>query len=1205
LGKFNYLDTNQKYTLENILIDTGCNTLAIINSTIIKKYNLPIKNLSTPIIPILADTSTTKSPILYITEPIQIQFIDKNSNLVLSDSPIQFLVLDMMYDIILGLPWLQTVQPKINWNDLTLIPTRQPCTLALNNLTSGITAEFSTYVKEYTPSDIPLNPQGIPLKYTAFANIFQEKNNEAAPLPPHRPYDLAINLDLNNPLPPSPKIYPLAPIQEKILKDYIDKALIKGWISNSTAAYAEPIFIVPKPNNEGRACINYKNTNLRSEKITYPLPIVQDLLDKLGTAKVFSRLDLPDAYHLVRIKAGDEYKTAFRCKFGLFQYNVVSFGLTNAPAVFQFFLNDIFKDMINKFVVIYLDDILIFSDDENIHESHVTQVLQRLQDHHLVVNPKKCSFNVKSIDFLGYIVTVGKGLSMNPEKVRAITEWKAPNTVKQLQSFLGFANFYRRFILHYSKLIKPLSRLISKDVKFNWTPECDDTFNQLKKAFTTEPILRIFDFTKSCILETDSSDYAIGSILSQEQDGVFHPIAYHSRQLLAHEINYDIYDKELLAIIDSIKKFRHYLIGVPTEFIIYTDHNNLVKFESSQQLNRRQFRWSQMLSEYNFCVVHRPGKLSEKPDALSRKAEYSDIHKSKNFLRLFQRFPIDEFTPLTPTADLVPARTLTPTLGEAPLHALTTNINLESLNIKESISKVDKVPSYTLVPNLTQVPSCTLAPTTTSVPFSTMDLNQVEMTTFDFATNFLEKVKLAITELPSHYFHGKEGYTFQDNLYYYNNKIFIPTDILQQEIFAIRHNKPTAGHYGILKTLQLVSRNYYWPGMKRIITTYINGCHTCRLNKSTKHKKYGLLQPLPIPKQRWQDLSMDFITDLPLSQAFDALYIVKDRLTKQAHFIPCTKAITAEQTAHLFLKEIVRLHGVPLSIVSDRGPQFKAKFFREFFKVLGTATHLSTAFHPETDGSTEVLNQTVEQYIRIFGTYHQDDWTKHLSLAEFTYNNTVNSTTLLTPFYSNLGYHPLMDFHDIPLTVPAVLEQTTLLKDILLELTTNLVKAQESYSLQANKHRQTPPTTIAPGAQVFLNRKNISLKFGIKKFAQKFFGPFQVLEQINPVTFKLALPASLPIHPVFHVSLLEPAPLDAYPDQNSIPAPPIQVADTLEFEVESILAVRGTGKKKKYLVKWLGYDESENSWEPLSHLTHCKELLYSFHHPTSTPSFTL
>ena len=407
MGKLINPHRNQEYTLNDILIDTGSDAYMIINATLVDRFELPTFKLSSPYKPILADATPSQDRITLSTQPLHLTLTDKRNKKFKSIHPnSKLLVFPITHDIILGLPWCQEVCPEIDWSTLSLSLPNNIINISQVSVNNNSNPTLETYDKIYSKSTLKLNSRGIPAEYMDYSDVFKEKNDLPAPLPPHRPYVMSISLDPNNPLPPSPKIYPLAPAHEKILKEYIDRALAKGWISPSKAEYAEPIFIVPKPNNEGRCCINYKNTNQRTKKISYPIPLVQELIDQLGKAAVFTRLDLPDAYHLVRIKEGDEHKTAFRCKFGLFQYNVVSFGLNNALPVFQFFLDDIFKDELRVFVIIYFDDFLIYSEDPTQHEAHVKAVLQKLRKNNLVVNPAKCSFHVNKVDFLGYMVTV-------------------------------------------------------------------------------------------------------------------------------------------------------------------------------------------------------------------------------------------------------------------------------------------------------------------------------------------------------------------------------------------------------------------------------------------------------------------------------------------------------------------------------------------------------------------------------------------------------------------------------------------------------------------------------------------------------------------------------------------------------------------------------------------------------------------------------
>ena len=372
--------------------------------------------------------------------------------------------------------------------------------------------------KTHAASATPLDSRGIPLKYSDLKEVFSLKTDAALPpLAPHRTYDLAIDLDESRALPLPGKIYPLSPDETAALEMYISNALARGWISPSSSPLGVPCFYVKKPNGGLCLCVDYCGLNAITKKNSYPLPLISDLFDQLRTARRFTRLDLPDAYHLVRIKQGDEWKTAFRSKFGTFQYNVVSFGLSNAPSAFQFFMNDILKEYLGKFVAVYLDDILIYSNDPADHDEHVRLVLQVLSRHSLVVNPAKCSFDLQEIDFLGHIMSMD-GISMDPTKTAAISSWKTPSSVKDVQMFLGFVNYYRRFIWQFSKIVNPLTALLKKGLTFSWSSTCQDSFEELKRHFASAPILTHFNFECPAIVECDALDFACSGVLSQVTD---------------------------------------------------------------------------------------------------------------------------------------------------------------------------------------------------------------------------------------------------------------------------------------------------------------------------------------------------------------------------------------------------------------------------------------------------------------------------------------------------------------------------------------------------------------------------------------------------------------------------------------------------------------------------------------------------------------
>ena len=310
---------------------------------------------------------------------------------------------------------------------------------------------------------------------------------------------------------------------------------------------------------------------------------------------------------------------------------------------------------------------------------------------------------------------------------------------------------------------------------------------------------------------------------------------------------------------------------------------------------------------------------------------------------------------------------------------------------------------------------------------------------------------------------------------------------------------------------------------------------------------------------------MDFITDLPPSETFDAIYVVKCRLTKMAHFLPCMKSIDAPATADLFIREVFRLHGLPKTIISDRGPQFASRFWRRLLACLGVKVNLSSAYHPQTDGSSEVVNQVLEQYLRLFGTYQQDDWRPLLPLAEFAYNNTVNAQTQLTPFYALQGLHPLFDPTVIrSAVVPQAETRAHLIQSALDNLRAQLRLAQERYTAFANRHRLSPPP-LSVGDLVFLDRRHLKTLCPSNKLDAKKLGPFKITRQINPVAFELKLPTSMKIHPVFHVSLLEPR-LTSPLQIRQQPPPPILVDDEPEYEVESILDSHSLRGGVQYLV---------------------------------------
>ena len=498
---------------------------------------------------------------------------------------------------------------------------------------------------QYAKSTIQLDQEGIPLIFGDLSQVFKD-----LPLPPHRDYDLKVTLREGAQLPKPARIIPLPPDELEILEKLLNEELRRKEIRPSESPTAAAVFFVKKPNGEKRLCVDYRPINDETINDGYPMPLIQDILDNLKGKKYFTQLDLPAAYHLVRIQKGYEWKLAFRCKFGIFEPTVMPFGFKGCPPAFQRFITAICDDFIKEgWLNVYLDNLLLADDEIDQLNYNTRRVLRRLLEHHLYVRPSKCYFVVTKIDALGFIVSE-KGLEMNEEKVKAVREWPLPTTKKQLHSFVQFCNFYRRFIRNFSSYTRLLHSAYQKtsdfEKDFTNNSEAIQLFNDLKQLFTTAPILKFFDYNKQAIIESDASDYAIGSILSQEHDGVIHPVAYYSRLLKKiGEINYMIHDKELLSIVESFKTWRHYLLPAKDQpellTIVINDHANLQYFMQNNNLNRRQMTWGHYLSEFNFKIIHRPGKTSGKPDALSRRWDYEALKdglKEGNYLRLFENF---------------------------------------------------------------------------------------------------------------------------------------------------------------------------------------------------------------------------------------------------------------------------------------------------------------------------------------------------------------------------------------------------------------------------------------------------------------------------------------------------------------------------------------------------------------------------------------
>jgi len=1045
-------------------------------------------------------------------------------------------------------PETLTATPKVDISLVNAVAYLRACELPGTQQFTLNLKDFSARASS-TSQSTPADLSSIPEEYHDFADVFDKV--KADTLAPHRPYDLKINLDENS-IPPLGHMYSLSQTELVALREFIDEHLATGFIRPSRSPYGAPVLFVKKKDGGLRLCVDFRGLNKITKKDRYPLPLITDLLDSSGKARIYTKIDLQHAYHLVRIAEGDEWKTAFRTRYGSFEWQVMPFGLTNSPAAFQRFMNDIFADMLDVCVIVYLDDILIYSDNMELHQKHVREVLRRLRQNGLFAGVNKCTFHADTVEYLGYILSP-TGLSMDPTKVQTIQDWPEPRKVKDIQSFLGFANFYRRFIHEYSDIVIPLTRLTRKDLKWNFSAACRDAFEKLKTAFLSAPVLTHWIPDTQLTVETDASDYAIAAILSITlSDGEIHPVAFHSRTLTAPELNYDTHDKELLAIFEAFQKWRHYLEGSGTPVDVVTDHKNLEYFATTKLLTRRQARWSEFLSQFNMIIRFRPGRLGTKPDALTRRW------------------------------DVYP---------------------------KEGDSDYAKVNPQNLRPVFTQEQ---LASSLRATYYSGPVLRAVGIMDIGQLHKDILSAQRSDTYISEHNSEPRWS-TDEQGLVRYDDRIWIPdSDDLRLRVLHYHHDHPISGHFGQNKTLELIRRSYTWPSVRSFVKDYCKSCTTCARSKAPRHRPYGKLRQLPIPEKPWNSISMDFIEQLPSSEDFTAILVIVDRLSKQSIFIPTHDTITSMQLAQLFVLHVFSKHGVPSHVTSDRGTEFVSHFFRSLGKALDMRLHFTSGYHPEGDGQTERTNQTLEQYLRIYCNYQQDNWKELLPLAEFAYNNAPSATTGISPFFANKGYHPNITVHpERDLSSARAKEFAVDLDELHQELRLQIADAQKRYQGPADA-RRTPAPDFKVGDKVFVKAAHFRTTRPSKKLSEKNLGPFEIIAQVGQASFTLRLPDQLrAVHPVFHVSQLEPATPNTIPNRVQPPPPPIEVDGDIEYEVSEILDSKIDKRRKcqlLYLVRWTGYEgtDQETDWLPATELEHAPELVQDFHksYPTKPGPLT-
>ena len=616
-------------TAVQALIDTGA-TANFVHPRFLQAYRLPAEPAPAESLVKLADGR--RSALSHVAR-LELSHGDSTHSHCLVR--VVCMVMPMSNDIVLGMPWLRGMQAEINVLSERIrlrSPAGDACTLPLViprthpvelNQMSVLQAKRAVAHCPVVAHLLVLDaaatpPPGPHLDMSAllaeFKDVLQGLPNG---LPPERAVDHKIELEPGA-APPNRPIYRMGDVELAELTKQLTALQDQGFIQPSTSPYGSPILFVKKKDGTQRLCVDYRMLNKFTIKNRYPLPRIDDLLDQLRRAQWFTKIDLQQGYHQIRVHPPDVHKTAFRTRYGHYEYKVLPFGLCNAPATFQRLMNDIFRPYLDKFAIVYLDDILIYSMSAAEHRRHVRAVLTLLRENGLFAKQTKCEFGLQSMPFLGHIVGAS-GIQMDPDKIRAIQDWPTLTTVRHVRQFLGLAGYYRRFVRDFAKLSAPLTELQKQDVPWRWESAEQAAFQAIKDAITSAPVLAPFDPEMPVTVHTDASDSAIGAVLSLGTGTAKHPVAFESRKLNAAEQNYPTHERELLAVVHALKIWRHYLLGRP--FRLCTDNSSLQYLRTQKQLRGRQARWSQLLEEYDFTIQHVPGDTNTVADALSRRPD--------------------------------------------------------------------------------------------------------------------------------------------------------------------------------------------------------------------------------------------------------------------------------------------------------------------------------------------------------------------------------------------------------------------------------------------------------------------------------------------------------------------------------------------------------------------------------------------------------
>ena len=1020
--------------------------------------------------------------------------------------------------------------------------------------------------------------------------------------------------------------YRLALTEQQELQKQLKELLDKGFICPSHSNYASPCLFVKKKDGTFRMCCDYRALNSQTVKSQYPLPRIEDILDQLGSARYFSKLDLASGYHQIMMDPESAYLSAIQTRFGLYEWKVMPFGLTNAPSTFQQCMDATLEGLLGDGVADYLDDIIIYSEEWQEHLRKLRLVFDRLLQHQFKVKLKKCEFGKLETTYLGHTLKGGQ-IAVQDDKVQAVSELAVPTTIRQLRSFLGACNYYRRFIKDYAKIAKPLTQLLKKDTLYVWTKDRQDAFDVLRTALVTAPILKVPDPAKEFILWCDASDYALGAVLAQEADEgkskatgqMLQPVAYLSHTFSDTQMRYPIRDKELMAAIIPLNKWRHYLYG--KHFYVYTDHKSLTSLYTQKELTGRPARWLDKFQEYDFDVCYKQGAQQFVPDMLSRypRRIIDGPWQAETSVTLNAPKRVTFCNPLTMQTRSVDVPL---TREQLARRQAVMNAELTVDPVSQSTEEAEYLPSGPSAQGDLRVRQSRKQQQPEAS--GTLDSSGLAWSAIADNTLYLDLQEASskddqVRQLMSLVRQGRstdrdmpnKEFGVENQLLYVRKpngiwKIWVPRDeAVRKVILNELHDAPLAGHPGIVRTIQRVEREYYWPGMNKDISTYVNTCPSCQRNKRDYGKKHGLLQPIPAPTERWQSIALDFVGPLSMSRkGNNFLLVVVDRFTHRCVLIPTTSSVSAAQTATLLIDNVIKLFGFPEAILSDRDTRFTSQIWTELMKRLGIKIRMTTAYHPQTDGQVERLNQEVAQYLRHYVGRNPTTWDEHVSQAEMALNTNVTRATGYTPFYADTGREMHTPGQITPkgrsqqLVNPHMVLQKVIedLHEAHTDMVVNAARAKATMKKQADKHRK--PVTFQVGQQVWLSTRNLQLRKRNRKFAPRWIGPYSITHVPGPVNVTLNLPENAGIDSTFHVDMVKRYQKPSDEERLMEYAGPEDLLEEAQYEVDRIVSQRASEFGTEYLVKWVDFPDNarHNSWLTLEELSSAPQVIADWQH---------